>query len=151
MCIGTDSSCQLVYYYFMYPVITLISVSGKVRNVTVQYIFMLSRSPIILRKYVYIYSTAHIQVYRKCFVPQENFEDNSRVGLMQHKEYTAHERLLTSWKYLRITPVLHLVLMSYSWWVVNTDEQILSCTWYSLATHVLCLMLISRTVDTWSC
>ena len=35
-----------------------------------------------------------------------NFEGNSRVGLVRHKEYTAREQLLMSWKYLRVTPVM---------------------------------------------
>ena len=45
------------------------------------------------------YGTAHIQVYKQTRVMRcalRNFEDNSRVGLMLHKEYTAHERLLMS-------------------------------------------------------
>ena len=46
------------------------------------------------------YSTAHVQVYKKkmrvTLCALRNFEDNSRVGLVQHKEYFAHERLLTS-------------------------------------------------------
>ena len=35
-----------------------------------------------------------------------NFEDNSLAGLMQHEDYTTHEQLLMSWKYLQ---VLHVV------------------------------------------
>ena len=40
------------------------------------------------------------------------FEDNSRVGLMWHDKYIARERLLMSWKYSRVTPVVHFVLTS---------------------------------------
>ena len=49
--------------------------------------------------HTYVYSTAYIQVYKKTHVMRRalrNFEDNSYVGLVQHKEYTARERLLMS-------------------------------------------------------
>ena len=45
------------------------------------------------------YGTAHVQVYKQMRVTRHasrNFEDNLRVGLMRHKEYTARERLLMS-------------------------------------------------------
>ena len=45
------------------------------------------------------YGTAHIQVYKQTCVTHRalrNFEDNLRVGLVRHEEYTAHERLLMS-------------------------------------------------------
>ena len=35
-----------------------------------------------------------------------NFEDNLRVGLVQHKDYATQEQLLMSWKYLWVTPVV---------------------------------------------
>ena len=46
-----------------------------------------------------IYGTAHVQVYKQTCVMRRasrKFEDNSCVGLVQHEEYTAHERLLMS-------------------------------------------------------
>ena len=49
--------------------------------------------------YRLVYSTAHVQVYKKTQVTchaLRNFEDNLRIGLMQHEKHTAHERLLTS-------------------------------------------------------
>ena len=45
------------------------------------------------------YSTAHIQVYKQTRVMRRasrNFVCNSLVGLVQHEEYTAGERLLMS-------------------------------------------------------
>ena len=45
------------------------------------------------------YGTAHIQVYKQTRVTHSalrNFACNLRVGLVRHKEYTAHERLLMS-------------------------------------------------------
>ena len=56
-----------------------------------------------------IYGTAHVQVYKLMCVTRRasrNFACNLHVGLVQHKEYTARERLLMSWKYLRVTPVV---------------------------------------------
>ena len=56
-----------------------------------------------------IYCTAHVQVYKQTRITchaSRNFEDNSRVGLMRHKEYTACKQLLMSRKYLRVTPVV---------------------------------------------
>ena len=44
-------------------------------------------------------ATAHVQVYKQMHVTHRawrKFEDNSRVGLVRHEEYTAHERLLMS-------------------------------------------------------
>ena len=58
---------------------------------------------------VYSYGTAHAQVYKQTHVTHRasrNFEDNLCVGLVQHEEYTAHKRLLMSWKYSRVTPVV---------------------------------------------
>ena len=49
-----------------------------------------------MKKY---YGTVHVQVCKQMRVTRcalRNFEDNSRVGLMQHEEYTARERLLMS-------------------------------------------------------
>ena len=43
------------------------------------------------------YGTAHVQVYKQMHVTHHafrNFEDNLRVGLVRHEEYTARERLL---------------------------------------------------------
>ena len=43
---------------------------------------------------LHIYGTAHVQVYKQMRVTHRasrNFEDNSRVGLVQHEEYTARE------------------------------------------------------------
>ena len=40
------------------------------------------------------YSTAHVQVYKQTRVTRRtlrNFEDNLRVGLVRHEEYTARE------------------------------------------------------------
>ena len=45
------------------------------------------------------YGTAHIQVFKQAHVTRcalRNFEDNLRVGLVRHKEYTACKRLLMS-------------------------------------------------------
>ena len=45
------------------------------------------------------YSTGHVQVLQKTQVTlcaSRKFEDNSYVGLVQHKKYTAHKRLLMS-------------------------------------------------------
>ena len=49
--------------------------------------------------YIYIYGTAHVQIYKLTSVTRRasrNFARNSRVGLVQHEEYTARERLLMS-------------------------------------------------------
>ena len=48
---------------------------------------------------IYMYGTAHVQVYKQMRVmhcASRNFACNSRVGLVQHEEYTAHKRLLIS-------------------------------------------------------
>ena len=48
---------------------------------------------------LYSYGTAHVQVYKLIRVARRasrNFVHNSRVGLVRHEEYTAHERLLMS-------------------------------------------------------
>ena len=48
---------------------------------------------------LYIYNIAHIQVYKPTHVTccaSRNFEDNLRVGLVRHEEYTAHKQLLMS-------------------------------------------------------
>ena len=45
---------------------------------------------------ILVYGTAHVQVYKQTHVTRHvsrNFEDDSRVGLVRHKEYTARERL----------------------------------------------------------
>ena len=45
------------------------------------------------------YGTAHVKVYKQTCVTccaLRNFEDNLRVGLVRHKDYTIRERLLMS-------------------------------------------------------
>ena len=52
-----------------------------------------------LYNYFIIYGTTHVQIYKQTHVMHRalrNFACNSRVGLTQHKEYTARERLLMS-------------------------------------------------------
>ena len=46
-----------------------------------------------------LYGTVHVQVYKQTRVMHHalrDFEDNLRVGLMRHKNYTTRERLLMS-------------------------------------------------------
>ena len=57
-------------------------------------VFQLS---VIHNKFKENYGSAHIQVYKQMCITRRasrNFEDNSRVGLVRHQEYTACERLL---------------------------------------------------------
>ena len=64
-------------------------------HVLFMYVIML----LIAHHVLFMYGTAHVQVYKQTCVMRHalrNFEDNARVGLVRHEEYTAHERLLMS-------------------------------------------------------
>ena len=67
------------------------------------------------------YGTAHIQVYKQTVVMHRalrNFEDNSCVGLVPHKEYTACVRLLIELKILvsnSCRAVLYSQLITLEW------------------------------------
>ena len=70
---------------------------------------------------MYVYGTAHIQVYKNTHVivhALRNLEDNLHVGFILHKEYTARKWLLMSCEYSRVRNSSHAIL--YSW--VITDE-----------------------------
>ena len=67
--------------------------------------------PVKISLYTVLYGTAHVQVYKLTRVTRRtlrNFVCSSCVGLVLQKEYTAHEQLLMSWKYSRVTPVVQL-------------------------------------------